>query len=260
MRTLRVVTTAIVSVLLLTACGGGDDGGALSEEEQRFATAFARDLADADDGLAVDSEGGQCIGEAIMRELGTDPFHEAKVTPQDLSGSESPGELLGKGRVSDDQADAIADAWNDCVDLPAVFASEGADQFGLDEAGVRCFEDQLRSSGVLDGYLTVSFTSDDPADGREVLNEIVGLVQECTASDDGQGGVLVDSIAASLAQDGTLDVEQATCVAQHLVDDLGADKLSAGVDEEDPAVQEEFAQALLDAADDCGVDPSLLQD
>jgi hypothetical protein len=58
MRTPRALTAVALAILVTTlgvaACGGDDDG--LSAEAQRYADAFARDLADGDDGLAVDDE------------------------------------------------------------------------------------------------------------------------------------------------------------------------------------------------------------
>ena len=40
-------------------------------DEQAYADAFAKDLADEDDGFGVSADEGDCIGEAIMRELGS---------------------------------------------------------------------------------------------------------------------------------------------------------------------------------------------
>jgi hypothetical protein len=264
MRIVRALSVAALPLLpLLAACGGDAGARALTAEEQKYADAFARDLSDADDGLAVDAEGGDCIGTAIMRELGLAPFREAKLAPADLAGDESPGELLGKGTVSDGQASDIAAEWKRCVDLPKLFARQASDQFGLDEDGIACFEDKLDESEVLDDYLRISFTSDDPDDGRAVLNEIVLLVQACTASASGEGGVVVDSIAASLTQSGTLDEGPARCVAQHVVDDLGADTFqgmgSGGSFSDAPLeVQQALAEGIVTASRACGIDPSTL--
>ena len=254
----RAAVAPLLVVLAAAACSG--EGG-LSSRERELADAFARDLADEDDGLGVGEEGGVCIGEAIMEELGSEPFDEAGVEPDDI-GDEPPGQLLGAGTVSDEQADAIVAAWRDCVDLSAAFAEQGRDEFGLDDAGVACFEEALRGDDVLDRYLHVSFTSDRPEDAESALSGIVGLVQSCTAAE-GSGGILVDSIAASLAADGQLTAEQAPCVAQQVVDIMGAERLLeiTGVGEFEtaaPEVQEEFAQAIIDATTACGIPPSQL--
>jgi hypothetical protein len=261
MRIPRALAAPLVPLALavgMGACGGGDKG--LSAAEQRYADAFARDLADGDDGLTFDDEGGRCVGEAIMHELGTKPFLDAKVQPDDLSGDETPGQLLGSNKVTDAQAEAIVTKWNGCVDLPKAFAKQAATQFGLDAHGVTCFEGQLRKSKVLDDYLLVSFTSAEGADLQSVLERIVKLVQQCSATK-GSGGVLVDSIAASLAQSDGLDATQARCVAQHLVDEVGADQLvslgQGGTLAAAPKeVQQRFAGAIVGAAQACGVDLS----
>lgn len=253
-----VGSLGLVGALALGACSG--DGG-LSAREQELADAIAADLSDEDDGFGVDAEGGQCIGEAIMEELGAEPFDDAGVEPEDLAGDESPGELLGGGTVSDDTADVIVERWFDCVDLPATFAREASDEFGLDAAGVECFEAALRDNGVLVRYLHVSFTSDDREEAQAVLGAIVGLVQGCTATDEG-GGILVDSITASLADDGRLTPEQARCVAQQVVDIVGPERLieiTGGSFETAPAdVQDEFAAAILQATGACGIPPAQL--
>jgi hypothetical protein len=73
--------------------------------------------------------------------------------------------------------------------------------------------------------------------------------------------VLVDSIAASLAQTQGLEGDQARCIAQHVVDVVGADQLvgigkGGSLAAAPKAVQEQFASAIIDAARACGVDLS----
>lgn len=255
----RRAAVLLAAVVTLAACGGGG----LSGREQEFADAFARDLADADDGFGVDDEGGECIAEAIMAELGSEPFEDAGVEPEDVAGEEPPGQLLGGGAVSDEQADAIVEGWRDCVDLPAAFAEQARDEFGLDDDGVACFEAALQDDDALDRYIHVSFTSDEPADAESALGAIVNLVQGCTAAEGGGGGILVDSIAASLAADGQLTPEQSQCVAQQVVDIVGAERLIeiTGVGELETApveVQDEFAQAIVQATTACGIPPTQL--
>lgn len=268
---MRQPRTAVVAVLLiavvLAACSKDEGDGLrtgrpLSASEQEFANAFGKDLADEDDGFGVDAAGGQCIGEAIMGIVGIKPFDAAKLEPKDLAGDETPGELLGARAVDQAKAEEIAKAWNGCVDMPKVFAERGSGQFKLDAAGQSCFEDELRSSKVLDDYIVVSFTKEDADASAGILQKILGLVQGCS-SQSGQGGVLVDSIAASLGQTGKLDAVESRCMAQAVVDAMGADrllevtKIVSSVDA-DPAVKAEFEAALRQAATACGVPLSKL--
>ena len=263
MRTPRALTVVVLAILVPTlavaACGGGDDG--LSAEEQRYADAFARDLADGDDGLAVDDEEGQCVGDAIMRELGTGPFKEAKVEPADLAGDESPGELLGKGAVSDDQAKVIAEEWNECVDLPDVFAHQASDQFVARRGRRRLLRGraprELGARRVPPRVVHERRRRRRPGGAEPDRGPRAAVLGRRAAT----GGVLVDAIAASLAEDGTLTSEEATCVAQHVVDEVGADKLvgiggGESLADAPEDVQKDFATAIVNAAESCGLDLS----
>jgi hypothetical protein len=254
----RILGLLVPVALLFGACSGGDDENPLSDLEQDYADAFAKDLADEDDGFGVSPSQGDCIGEEIMRILGAEVFDEAGVQPADLGGSESPGELLGEGTVTEAQAAEITRAWNECVDLVHEFAVRSGDRFDLDAEGLSCYEDALAEGDVLDEYLEVLFRKADPQAGYTVLQRILGLVQGCTTSAEGKGGVLVESIAASLSANGTLNLVNARCVAQELVDLLGVDRLIVLTGNGDlstvpPEAQEEFAQAIVTATDTCGV-------
>ena len=253
----RTLAPLLIAVLVLGACS--DDGGeSLTAAEQGYADAFAKDLADEDDGFGVSPSQGECIGDAIMRVLGAEVFDEAGVEPEDLGGSESPGVLLGEGTVTDEEAADIVRAWNGCVDLVHEFAVRSGDRFDLDEDGLECYEEALEDNDILDEYLEVLFQEADPKAGYSVLQRILGLVQGCTTSPEGKGGVLVESIAASLTANNTLNLVKARCVAQELVDLLGVDRLIALTGNGDlssvpPEGQEEFAQAIVTATSTCGV-------
>jgi hypothetical protein len=257
-RALAVAVAVLVAagVVLIVSRSAADEG--LSKEEQRYADAFARNFSDGDDALSFDPKAGQCVGEAIVHELGARPFHEAKVTPADLGSGKLPGELLGAGRVSNAQADAIAVAWNRCIDLVEVFADQTSEQFGLSDADVRCFKQELRKGKVLDRYLRLMFTSADAEDVQEVQREIVVAAQQC-ASQRGDGGYIVNAVAALFTQDGKVSEETARCLGQHIVDQVGADQLvalSAGgrLSDAPEDVQRRFASAIVDAAAACHVD------
>jgi hypothetical protein len=263
-RTLPILLLSVVS-LGLAACGGDDgegastDGAQLTAAEQRYADALAADLQDDEDGFGVTASEAACMGDAILEVLGTAPFEEAGIEPDDFSGDESPGELLGTGTVSDADASSIADAWEDCTDLALAFATAASSDFDLDDEGIDCFADGLRGSDALTSIVEQTFTSAEEDPGGEVLTEIVGLVQECSVGEGGEGGLLVQSIADSIQQDSGLSRDDATCIAQHAVDSIGADRLvelSSGTDdfEDAPAeVQNEMAEAIVDAAAACGV-------
>ena len=261
-----LVVVVTCSAILGFACGddgGGDDGyaGGLSDEEQTYADAWAETLSDGDaDDVQFSDEEATCLGEAVMAELGVEPFDEAGVEADEINrdGEEddSPGEVLGAGVVSDSQADAILDAWTECADLAAALAGSLATEFDLDDEARECVAQGIEEEDLArDGY-RVSFTSDDDTPPDDVLQELLAVVEGCggTAVSD----ALTASIADALSADGTLTPAQATCLAQAVVEDLGADRLLAlsgsGDFEDAPAdVQAELGQALAGAAGVCDV-------
>lgn len=260
-------TTAIALFALFAVAGaacGGDGEAGLSKEEQAYADAFAEDLADSTDGLGVSPKQGDCMGAAIMEELGTEPFEEAEVTPKDLAGSDTPGQLLGEGTVSTEQAEAIYDAWGDCADLTAVFADSIAAEYEGDAAARTCLSEGLAEDDLMREFMVESFTSgEEPDPATSPLKDLVTLITRCTASGDGSGGALVDSIAQSLAEGGTLTDDEAQCLAQSIVDTVGAEELLAGVADGDfsqatPEMQQAIVQSITGAAAACNVPLSKL--
>lgn len=250
---------SVALLLGAAACGGDDGGSALSDEEQTYADALATELTDATDGFGVTDDEAACMAESAMGVLGVKPFKDADVSPKDIEDSDSPGELLGEGTVSDKDASAIAEEWGDCADLPTAFAAAGADEFNLDADGVSCLEDGLRDNDILANVIAATFTSEGGEPDGETLRELVGLVSECSAGEGGEGGLLVESIADSLVEGAGLSQEDATCIGQYAVDTVGADRLveltANGGDFETapPEVQNELAAAIVAAATECNV-------
>jgi hypothetical protein len=257
MRATRALLVVFLTVgpLGLVACGG--DGRSASE--QRYVDALADDLQSSKDGgFAVQPEDAECMSEAVLDTIGAKPFEDAGVQPKDLAGDDSPGELLGKGAVSDAQAKTIADAWADCTDLATAFATAAKDDFELDAKGVECFADGLRGTDTLDAFVEQSFTAAEEDPASDTLQELVKLVGTCSTGEDGIGGPFVESIARSLQEQNGLDAEDATCIAQHVVDTVGPDRLveltATGDFESAPAdAQNELATAIVSAAQACDV-------
>jgi hypothetical protein len=266
-RTLLALLALAASATLLVACGDDDDsgdGGDRSELEQAHVDAWLVNLTESDEGLQADEDDARCMAEAIVDEVGTAPFEEADVTPEEIEGGDSPGQLAGDGAISEDQARAVIDAWDGCGDVARLFAVSGASDFGLDDDGVDCLAERLDGSDAFDAILVASFTSasGEPQDAPAVA-EFLEIIEACSGGESGPG-VLQDSIADSLAEDGTLTGEQAQCLAASVIDAVGQERLlelsmESGDFESAPAeVQQEMAEALVAAAGDCDVPISAL--
>lgn len=266
----RHLLVPVLALVLLgaAACGDDDDGGGggLSSAEQDYADAWAGTLSDDDgdgEGFSFVADEAQCMGDALMAELGTGPFDEADIAADEIDTEsdedDSPGELLGAGVITDDQADAILESWDDCTDLNAAFVDLVAAESDLDDEARSCIEDGLAEDDLVHEGFKASLTSDDEDPPDEVITALVTLMGTCGGDESGQGGPIVDSIATSLAADGRLDADQAQCMAQAMVDAIGLDRLielgvaGGDLEEADPEVQQEMAGAVLGAAEACDV-------
>lgn len=240
--------------------GGGSGSAELTSAEQEFADAWSSTLQDAEDGFGVAEGDADCMGAAIMAELGTEPFEDAAVTVADIgaddTGANSPGELLGAGVITDAQAGAILDAWDaDCTDLADMLSAAADSEFGTDEEGAACFAAGLREGDLARNLLLPAFTSDDDDPPEEVLGQMVALLESCGDED---GGLLVDSIVSDLTADGDMTEGDARCIAQGLIDDVGIDRLSeltagGSFENADADARAEFTRALITAAGACDV-------
>jgi hypothetical protein len=257
-RTLLALLTLALPVALLAACGD-DDSGDLSELEQEHVDAWAVNLNESDDGLKADEDEARCMAQAIVTHVGTEPFEEADVTPEDIEGGDSPGQLAGGGAISEEQATEVVEAWEGCGDVARLFAESGRSDFDLDDDGVDCLAERLEDSDAFRAVLVASFTSDDgePEDAG-AITEFLGIVEECSGGEEGSG-LLQDSIAENLAEDGTITEEQAQCLAASVIDSLGEERLlqlsldNGDFESASPEVQQEMAEALVAGAGDCDV-------
>ena len=127
----------------MAACGSSDDSEDASDEEQEFVDAWAVALRDEEEGLPVDAAEAECLATALMAEIGTEPFDDAEVAPDDIDPEDTVGELVGAGVVSTEQADTILDEWSECIDLAAVMSESATEEFDLGEDGDTCIADGL---------------------------------------------------------------------------------------------------------------------
>ena len=257
------------ALALFPACADEGDGGSadatttseasddLTPEEQEYADAFAATLADDTNGFAVAADDAACMGDAVMAELGVEPFVAADVEPDDIQadGESSPGNLLGDGAVTNEQAFAIIDVWEDCTDLVEMLAESGGSELDLDPEGKECFAAGLAEDDLAAGMLAGSFTSEDGTPDEDTVQAFLALLDECSQGTDNP---IVASIAESLAEDGSLTAEQSQCLAEGVVDEIGSDRLgelfaTGGFEELPPELQAEVTGALIHAAGACDV-------
>jgi hypothetical protein len=188
------------------------------------------------------------------------------VKPKDINADgvtdDTPGKVLGDGVISEAQANAILDEWEGCADLDRLFAQSTATEFVLDADGVQCVADGLHEADLTRQAFLPSFTTDSDDIPPELVTDLIGVVEGCSSAGSGDSAI-VDAIAESLAGP-NITTEQARCLAQAMIDDLGLDRLvelglqSGDFDTASAEAQNEIVQATLDAATSCDVPLSAL--
>lgn len=180
-----MTTRLLLALIVLVAAAACSDEGGLSDEEQAFADAFSATLQDDEDGLGVPEEDADCMGTAVMEELGAEPFEEAGVTADEIEpggDKTSPGEILGDDAVSQEQADSIIDVWQaDCLDIVDALMESAGSELDLDEEGQDCLEEGLREDELAQRLLAGSFTAADGTPDDESFDAFVELLESCGA-------------------------------------------------------------------------------
>jgi hypothetical protein len=137
-----------------------------------------------------------------------------------------------------------------------------------DDDKVQCLDEAVRESDLIREGYRQTLTDDTGEPGGEVLTALLDIVDGCGIGIDGaaagEGGILVDAIAQSMGADGSLTEEQAQCMAQHVVDEVGRERLldafaqNGDFEDTPPEVQNAVTKAVINAADSCGVPASAL--
>ena len=253
-------TRFLVLLLLpvaLVACG--DDGGGAGDE---YAAAFAAAARDDESFGATEAES-ECLGDAVVDVVGVDEL-EKVTTPAEIR-KDPEAELDDLGIDLDgDQADELADKTLDCVDgkelIERIFTADSDTK--VDDEARECIDDAYDEDTFHD-LLAATFAEGDEAGEDARFAKFFTSLTSCVSDESGSGGVFVDAIATELQQGSDLTKTEATCIAQEVVNTLGAEKLVdlglAGDFEDAPAAaQQEVTSAIINALPPCNVAPSRL--
>lgn len=149
--------------LLAAACGDDDsstDSGGMSPELQEYADALAASFENSEDDLPLTETEVQCVSDEAVQVFGLERLQEFG-TPEELAtGTEEDFSSLDP---SDEEIEAVVDAFFDCADIVGLVNSSITENAELTEEQVSCVE------GILDGdrvkaILTSTLIGDEPDD------------------------------------------------------------------------------------------------
>ncbi len=245
--------------LVAAACGGDDDGESRSDADQvaenesdaeqtdnevsdenssddvsdvsPVAQALAAEFLDSDEGdLSYSEAEAECMGEYVVDELGEERLGELGVTADDVPDFDD--EPFEGER---DEAEVFADATDECV--------------GFDELIVRLAESEELDSGCLEEEFGTDNVRAALIESLLESAELEGLLNELVAAVEACGGSLIsDADVTGLQENLGSTRDEAECVLQGWVDEVGAGAL--GMLEDGDATAEQ-AEALVAVLDDC---------
>jgi hypothetical protein len=178
----RVLVAALPALaLLLAACGDDGEPPEISADEEPFVDAMTSAFTQSPV-LPFRVDQARCVSEVAIDTIGVDRLEAAAVTPEGLvvaTGVESLGVEL-----SEDDADAIADAFGDCDISLADAVVAGASQRGdaLPESTASCVRDELDEKEFA-GVFARSLLDDDPEPSSEFDAFFLELAEACPQLD-----------------------------------------------------------------------------
>ncbi len=159
-------TLAVASVLLmtLTACGGGDDEQTAKEN---LRASFAEE--DTFDGTT--EEQANCIADGIVDELGVDKLKEYELLNDDLEVNKEPGEV----EMSEEDADASAEAIIECVDVASLFTA------GMDDTEQSLTDEQREcvEGAVDEDAMKEVLSAEFQGEQSNAMDEMTGEIMTC---------------------------------------------------------------------------------
>ena len=163
------------------------------------------------------------MGDAVMAELGVEPFEEADVEPDDIQADDesSPGDLLGDGAVTTEQAlrdhrrlGGLRRTWSRCSSHRAA-ASSTSTRRGRSASADGLARGRPRRRAARGRPSPLRTAQPD----EETFQAFLELLDEC--SEDTDEPHRRQASPKALAEDGTLTAEQAQCLAEEVFDELG---------------------------------------
>ena len=174
------------------------------------------------------------LGLALLAGCGDSDDGDSSSGDGDAAGSDSPLAQAIAADIREDEEMPLSEEDAQCIGAGIV---DGVGEDRLAELGITT--ESLEAEGSIE--LSEFDLTDDEVDA------VVDTFQECTD--------VRALLAEALSADGTMSAEDAECVVGELPDDLVRAALEAGqTGDEDPDLEEEFGNQLLDAAAACDID------
>lgn len=181
MRTLKITLVAALLVMAAACSDGGGDGPEVSEKGKPYVEALSKSLNDNDgDEIQVTDDQADCISTSWVDILKPERLEEKGVKPADLA--EGGGdESIGKVGLSEDEGNAMVDAYGDCdIDLREAFLEGLRNDDATTEEQAKCLDGAIDEQ-LLRDLLVQGFTKggDSLDQDSEAGQKFLAAISKC---------------------------------------------------------------------------------
>jgi hypothetical protein len=171
----KMAAVLCAAVLVLSACGNGDD----DEAKKNIKAAVLEDETSLTGGAKPTEEQADCIADGMVDDVGVETLQEYELLDKDLKINED----ADPKDMSEDDADALAGVFVDCIDVEEMFAAQfDSGEQELPDEQKECIKDAIDEDAMKAG-LSASFQGKED----EGFTEMQSKMMECVMGGTGLG-------------------------------------------------------------------------
>ncbi len=186
MKIRTALSVLVPALLVLSACGDGESkGGSSSKEGKEYVAALAGSITDDEDtGAIIDEKQATCWSAGVVDIVGVDQLKKGGTPEEFATGGDSGGFDLSAFKVTEKQAGAIYDKFDDCgVDLhQMMLKSFGEGDGALSAEAQGCLGEALTEDRLRD-FMTAGMTKGEAAQDDPAFKALTSALMTCAMAD-----------------------------------------------------------------------------
>ena len=178
-RIMLAVTMVVMCGLPAAACGDDDGGGSGGESGSAEGQEYVDAIVASNDGPELTDEENECFARAFVDAVGVEELQGA-VSPDEIRANPATTPQEFGITLDADQADALWNDVNECMDVRAAFVEGMTEGEDVSEEAVNCLEDAIDDDLLKRVMVTSLMEGDEALDqDEELMSDLIGVLSEC---------------------------------------------------------------------------------
>lgn len=184
MRRMMLAVAVLVMGGFGAACGDDDGGGSGAESSSDEGREYVDAIVASNGESELTDEENECFARAFVNAVGVDQLQGAVSPDQIRDNPESSPAEFGIA-LDNDQADALWEDVNDCMDVRAAFLEGLTADRNLSDETVACLNDALDDDLLKRAFVTNLMGGEDALqEDQELMGDLIGVLAECPEAAD----------------------------------------------------------------------------